>query len=534
MQREKGGKVVVVGAGASGLVCASILREKGVDVEIVEAQDYVGGRVKSLRGFVEWKALDLGAEFVHGDGTPLKDIIDKQGWPCRLLFTWAQGDGETPALPVQGGISAYWLGREKKLLRYDTDHPEIRKANETVWNMGAQHPSDSDKRTLEQYLIDEGVSEQGRDLADAGYANTVCSASDRLSFAELTKIERVWDLNGDGDFRLDGGLAQVPEYLARGLRIRTSWPVKRIAHGRGPITLVSEAGQQLEASRVVVTVPLPVLKAGRIEFDPPLPQEKIKATQALAMDGAIKVVMKFSRRFWPDEFHGVICSHSFLPELWFDGPQRVGALTPWSKPPRPAPTNNASLPLGKAAGVTKITTTVTIDNASGAASTATSYAVEPAPTYIVSGFATSRNADRVGKLSRQEIIYFMLQQLDEMFANGAADRLVDESQPEQPLAGPTPDPARPATSAFLDCLVYDWGKNPYVGGGYSSANSGSSQQVREDLARPIDGRVFFAGEATNPTNFMTMHGAMETGETAAKLVLQSMGIAESDAPRSRL
>lgn len=33
--------------------------------------------MKQLKGFVEWKDLDLGAEFVHGEKSILKTIIDQ-------------------------------------------------------------------------------------------------------------------------------------------------------------------------------------------------------------------------------------------------------------------------------------------------------------------------------------------------------------------------------------------------------------------------------------------------------------------------
>ena len=41
-------KVVVIGAGAAGLVAASRLRSYGFDVTVLEASDRMGGRVHSL------------------------------------------------------------------------------------------------------------------------------------------------------------------------------------------------------------------------------------------------------------------------------------------------------------------------------------------------------------------------------------------------------------------------------------------------------------------------------------------------------
>jgi hypothetical protein len=119
----------------------------------------------------------------------------------------------------------------------------------------------------------------------------------------------------------------------------------------------------------------------------------------------------------------------------------------------------------------------------------------------------------------------MLAQLDSMFANKAAQKLLADD-PHAPTPDSTWDEAinleKPATSTFLDCLVYDWGKQPYIKGGYSYPSPGATREVREDLARPIEDRVFFAGEATNPSSYMTLHGAMETGEFAAQAILKSL------------
>jgi monoamine oxidase len=43
------------------------------------------------------------------------------------------------------------------------------------------------------------------------------------------------------------------------------------------------------------------------------------------------------------------------------------------------------------------------------------------------------------------------------------------------------------------------------------------------LAAPVDDRLFFAGEATSPNFFSTVHGAYETGLRAAAEVLKTLG-----------
>jgi monoamine oxidase len=59
-----------------------------------------------------------------------------------------------------------------------------------------------------------------------------------------------------------------------------------------------------------------------------------------------------------------------------------------------------------------------------------------------------------------------------------------------------------------------WGHDPFSRGAYSHALPGHAGQ-RAILAAPVDGRLFFAGEATSPNFFSTAHGARDSGERAA-------------------
>jgi monoamine oxidase len=59
-----------------------------------------------------------------------------------------------------------------------------------------------------------------------------------------------------------------------------------------------------------------------------------------------------------------------------------------------------------------------------------------------------------------------------------------------------------------------WAHDPYARGSYSHALPGHAGD-RAVLAAPIDGRLFFAGEATSPNFFSTAHGARDSGERAA-------------------
>jgi monoamine oxidase len=66
-----------------------------------------------------------------------------------------------------------------------------------------------------------------------------------------------------------------------------------------------------------------------------------------------------------------------------------------------------------------------------------------------------------------------------------------------------------------------WASEPYSRGSYSFASIGNSD-ARVELAKPVDQRLFFAGEACSRNDFSTAHGAYRTGLRAAAEVLEAL------------
>jgi monoamine oxidase len=66
-----------------------------------------------------------------------------------------------------------------------------------------------------------------------------------------------------------------------------------------------------------------------------------------------------------------------------------------------------------------------------------------------------------------------------------------------------------------------WSHDPFARGSYSHALPGHAG-MRAVLAAPVDGRLFFAGEATSPGFFSTAHGARDSGERAAEEVIAAL------------
>jgi hypothetical protein len=75
-----------------------------------------------------------------------------------------------------------------------------------------------------------------------------------------------------------------------------------------------------------------------------------------------------------------------------------------------------------------------------------------------------------------------------------------------------------ATTNFIEGVVRDWTKQPYVRGSYSYPAPGSypgGLTMREELAKPVGTTLYFAGEATHNTASATVPGALQSGERAS-------------------
>lgn len=120
---------------------------------------------------------------------------------------------------------------------------------------------------------------------------------------------------GEGDFRVVEGYDRIPAHLAQGIDVRLNKPVARVEWGQSPVRIFTENAEIYEAERVLITLPLGVLQAGHIQFDPPLPAEKCDAIHGIIMGEGMKLVYKFPAHLMPADTHAIYADGA--PPMWW-------------------------------------------------------------------------------------------------------------------------------------------------------------------------------------------------------------------------
>ena len=278
-------RVIVIGAGVSGLTAARELADRGHDVLVIEGRDRIGGRTWTVD--LAGAPADLGGSWIHGPfENPLTDLVKAADLDWHNDGIWGgasrvvvEGSG-----PLDGPDTATVVAAQ-----FDFDPAEA------VAALGRDGSYDEG---VAWFLDDRGFSGLARHVVDArirwGDAGlNIAGPPDRVSLQGVAGYVE----HGGGNVALRGGYRSLVDHLAAGLDIRLGEAVVEVVHGPDGVTVVSTGGRH-DADQVVVTLPLGVLQAGSVRFDPPIAGVE-QRVERLAMGNLEKVVLRFEDRFWP-------------------------------------------------------------------------------------------------------------------------------------------------------------------------------------------------------------------------------------------
>ncbi len=282
-------KVIVVGAGAAGLSAACVLRDAGCEVVVVEGRDRVGGRLNTIT--IGDGIVDEGANWIHNaPSNPLCRLVAQAG-----LETLRDDLVDPRALKVFDKIAGkdvhparmlYPLLRSALVMhRYSKESPSVTHREHSLAERFDGEIARVRGGTNRRYF--RSLLRTLVDLASAKEAEGLAPHSFALNPADVTANDDV----------IIGGFVKLVDRLADGLDVRLESAVESIHYGDDSVAVVTADGTH-HGSHVIVTVPLGVLKAQAITFDPPLPDTKLAGIANVGVGTVEKIIMMFDRPFW--------------------------------------------------------------------------------------------------------------------------------------------------------------------------------------------------------------------------------------------
>jgi monoamine oxidase len=276
--------ILIIGAGVSGLAAAADLSRRGLKVSLLEARDRTGGRILSLRPSGWDRAVELGAEFIHGGNPELSRVLKQAGIKKHQLE-----------------ISMWWSEQGRLEQRQD------------FWPL------------IERIVDRVPARDRGWSFAEFLRRQPRLSASERrlagnyvgsFNGGPIGRIS-VHALRADGagakndDFLPDKPYRSVVDELerqcrAQGVELYLRAPATQVRWRAGAATVsFHQDGQakprELSARTVLVTLPLGVLRANRMKFSPALTAKR-KLIAQLGWGRVVRVVLRFRPGFWSAPF----------------------------------------------------------------------------------------------------------------------------------------------------------------------------------------------------------------------------------------
>ncbi len=273
----RGRHVVIIGSGIAGLAAAKTLKEAKYNVVVIESQEKVGGRLRTDRSL--GVPFDEGASWIHGPKhNPITNLAYNAGAANYLT------NDNSLIIYDQNGQSYEDKLAEKEYRKYENALKEVRNSgniNNSFQDIFNQLYSDKMNDPLWIYMLSAYLEfNTGADISEL--------SSHQLDDDEIFRGK---------DIIITNGYDTIANYLAKNLDVHLNEKVTHIDYNRSTIEIQTTLSNY-NADYVIVTVPLGVLKANHIDFNPVLPNFKKEAINQIKMGVVNKFLLIFDTCFW--------------------------------------------------------------------------------------------------------------------------------------------------------------------------------------------------------------------------------------------
>lgn len=287
-QSVKINRIAVIGAGIAGLAAANYLQKMGYNVTVLEGRDRIGGRIWTSQQWLDMP-LDLGATWIHGtNGNPLTELADRiKAKRIATLYDSAityglSGQPLTKAQAQQLDEVTQLIQLRLKEVQEDETLASDISVQRAILPLLSGLNANSDMLRMIHFILNSHLEQE--------YGGSIDQLS-ALYFDESKEFS-------GGDKLFAQGFQVITQHLAKGLNIQLGQIVEAIDYSANQVSIVTSKEVVL-ADRVIVTLPLGVLKSGQIAFKPALPDHKQKSIEKMQMGVLNKCYLRFEKAFWP-------------------------------------------------------------------------------------------------------------------------------------------------------------------------------------------------------------------------------------------
>jgi monoamine oxidase len=309
------GRVVIVGAGLAGLTAAYRLKQAGVNAEVYEASDRIGGRCWTIRGaFADGQIAEHGGELIDQSHNQIRNLAQELGLKLdNLLAAETNGTEQTSWFDntrysfeeATADIKAAW----QKI------HKDVSAASyPTLWNLSTPRGRELDAMSIVEWINETfpgGINSKIGQLLDVAYNIEYGAESSIQSSLNLLYL---LGYSGQGNFRVFGpsnekyhvvgGNDQIPQRLAERLagQITTGSELTAIrvtAAGRWELTFQQGLSTKtITADRVVLALPFSILRSSVNFSKAGFEKLKVTAIREQGMGTNSKLHVQFKSRPW--------------------------------------------------------------------------------------------------------------------------------------------------------------------------------------------------------------------------------------------